>query len=193
MRCKKAKCFFHSIEQNVFQPRTHRAHCAATAEKEAQQRNLTAVHPCTHEQPTHGKKIRTVPHHSQAPHKRRRGRQRTMFHFRTNLQTRNITPRASAKHGQKNGAPTSLYCLHKVLTTCAAREEERLPASLLPKPSFSSPPCTALFFFSAYGEKEEGCIPNKGMVFPKRSTYSKIQAPARRSGVSERNRPQGGS
>ena len=70
VRCKKAKCFFHSIEQNVFQPRTHRAHCAATAEKEAQRSNLAAVHPCIPEQSTHSRKICTIPHISQAPHQR---------------------------------------------------------------------------------------------------------------------------
>ena len=59
-----------------------------------------------------------------------------MFHFRTNLQTRNITPRASAERGQENGAPTSLHSLHKVLTTCAANQKHGSSRSAPKNPLF---------------------------------------------------------
>ena len=67
---KDAKCSSLFNRTEHFPLRTHRAHCAATAEKEAQRSNLAAVHPCIPEQSTHSRKICTIPHISQAPHQR---------------------------------------------------------------------------------------------------------------------------
>ena len=67
---KKQKAFFYSIEQNIFQPRTHRAHCAATAKTEVQRSNPAAVHLCTSKQSTHSRKTRSVLHSSRAPPQR---------------------------------------------------------------------------------------------------------------------------
>ena len=114
------------------------------------------MHPCTHEQPTHGKKIYTVPHNSQALHQRKRGRQRTMCHFRTNLQTQNITPAPARSATKRMGSVTTEHQAAPCSTKLHSKIETRLLQVCTQKPSFSSPPCTALFFFSAHGEKEEG-------------------------------------
>ena len=165
---------FYSIERN---PSTAHPQSALRSNngKEAQRNNLAAVHFCTFQQTIHSKK--------RAPY-------RTISKHRT-----------SAERGQENSAPTSPHLLHNILMTYAAREEGRLPPSLLQKPSFSSPPSTALFFFSAPGEKEEGgaspqkryeCIPQqkngipgKGSPLPKRALLPK-RSPGKRAGRAPR-------
>ncbi len=141
---------FYSIERN---PSTAHPQSALRSNngKEAQRNNLAAVHFCTFQQTIHSKK--------RAPY-------RTISKHRT-----------SAERGQENSAPTSPHLLHNILMTYTAREEGRLPPSLLQKPSFSSPPCTALFFFSAHGEKEEGgAFQQKNGISRRRNSSSKMDA-----------------
>ena len=82
---KDAEHLFLFDRTEHFPPRTHRAHCAATAEREAQWNKSAAVHLCTLKQTTHSRKTRSVPHISSALHQRKCGRQRTMCHLCTNL------------------------------------------------------------------------------------------------------------
>ena len=93
---------------------------------------------------------------------------------------------------KRTASVTTGHHLYNVLTTCAAREEERLPASLLQKPSFSSPPCTALFFFSAHGEKEEGgASPTNEMWvhFPTKEWYSRKRKPTSQKALLPKRSP----
>ena len=132
---------------NIFQPRTHRAHCAATAKREIQRNKSAAVHP-----------LYTRAIDAQQ---------------KNTLRTAHLPSPAPARSAVKRTGSMTTGHPYDVLTTCAAREEERLPASLLQKPSFSSPPCTALFFFSAHGEKEEGgAFPTKESVFSNKENPS---------------------
>ena len=80
--------------------------------------------------------------------------------------------------------------------------EGRLPPSLLPKPLFFfSTEHGALLFLRAWRKRRGGCISTKEMgIHPQqRNGISKKEHPfpnpgvCRRSGVSERNRPEGGS
>ena len=131
VRCKKAKCSSLFDRTEDFPPRTHRAHCAATAKREAQQSNLVAVHP-----------LYTQAIDAQQKHK---------------LRTAHLPRPAPARSAVKRTASvTTGHHLYNVLTTCAAKERDGYPQVCTQRPSFSSPPCTALFFFSAHGEKEEG-------------------------------------
>ena len=72
----------------------HQRIAPATAKREVPQNKFAAVHPRTLKQSTHNKK--------RTPYCTSAGATggATQCHFRTNLQTRNITPRTSAKRGQ---------------------------------------------------------------------------------------------
>ena len=64
--CKDAERSSLFDRTEHFPPRTHRAHCAATAKREAQRSKFAAVHLCTLKQTTHSKKrapYRTIPKH----------------------------------------------------------------------------------------------------------------------------------
>ena len=85
VRCKDAERSSLFDRTEHFPPRTHRAHCAAIAGREAQWDKSAAVHLRTSEQSMHSRKTRSAPHISSALHQRKCGRQRTMCHLCTNL------------------------------------------------------------------------------------------------------------
>ena len=116
------------------------------------------MHPCTLKQSTHSRKIRTVPHISPIP-----------------APARSAVKRTGSVTTEHQAAPCSTKLHSKI--------ETRLLQVCIQKPSFSSPPCTALFFFSVPGEKEEGgasptkdCIPKRSKNLPSK----RDPCPARR-------------
>ena len=124
------------------------------------------------------KKIRTVPHYSQTPHQR------------------------GARSGERCTNVSALFAQSS--NHLRSKPEARFQQVCTQKPSFSSPPSTALFFFSAHGEKEEGgafqqtrcgCISQQKNGIPKREgSPSSKRAPlpgARRPGKSAGRAPRG--
>ena len=77
--------------------------------------------------------------------------------------------RTSAERGQENGQSNYRAPSCTMFYKAVQQNRNEVIASLLQKPSFSSPPRTALFFFSAPGEKEEGgASPTKELYSPKK-------------------------
>ena len=132
------------------------------------------MHLCTLKQSTHSRKIRTVLHIFQILHQRIAQQQWKEKHSKASLpQCTPCTPEQSA-HCRKTrtarlpipaparsavkrtGSVTTEHQAAPCSTKLHSKIETRLLQVCTQKPSFSSPPCTALFFFSAHGEKEEG-------------------------------------
>ena len=147
---------------------TYPAHCAATAETEAPQNKFAAVHLRTPEQSAHCKETRTVPQHLPSP-----------------------APARSAVN--RTARVTTGHTSHNVLTTCTAKEERRLPPSLLPKPLFFFSTVHGALLFLQQGEKEEGGASQQRNYLYSQRKRTPTPGACRRSGVSERNRPKGGS
>ena len=80
----------------------------------------------------------------------------TQCHHCTNLHARNPSPAPARSALNRTSSVTTGHQTAQCSIHLHSKIERRLPPSLLSSPSFSSPPCTALFFFSAHGEKEEG-------------------------------------
>ena len=142
---------------------TYPAHCAATAERGSPQSNSPAVHPRALKQSAHCKETRTVPRASQALHKRRRGRRRTMCRLCTNLHL--FTSPAPARSAVKRtGSVTTGHQTVPWSNRLRSKIEGRLPPSLLPKPLFFfSTEHGALLFLRAWRKRRGGCISTKEM------------------------------
>ena len=124
---KDAEHLFLFDRTEHFPPHTHRAHCAATAEREAQWDKSAAVHLRTSEQSTHSRKTRS------ALHQRKCGRRRSAVSSLHQSAQPILFPAPARSAVKRTGSVTTGHNPHNILTTCAAKGERRLPSGLLPK------------------------------------------------------------